>query len=143
MNHPELPNILTFLEHLFKGTPAEAFLRTWENVIFSLVVVCFLAIISFLSTRKKNIIPGRAQSLLELFVGLVDDFVCGILGPQGRKFTPFIGTLFIYILSMNLIGLVPFMKSSTASWKIDNSGLCGQYQTCITRTWRQVTEYCL
>ena len=116
MNHPELPNILTFLEHFFKGTPAEAFLRTWENVIFSLIVVCLLTIISLLSTRKKSLIPGRAQSLLELFVGMVDDFVCGILGPQGRKFTPFIGTLFIYILSMNLIGLVPFMKSSTASW---------------------------
>jgi F-type H+-transporting ATPase subunit a len=49
-------------------------------------------------------------------VGGVDDFICGILGPQGRKYVPFIGTLFIYILLMNLMGLVPFMKSSTASW---------------------------
>jgi F-type H+-transporting ATPase subunit a len=45
----------------------------------------------------------------------LDNFVCGILGPQGRKFTPFLGTLFIYILSMNFLGLVPGMKSPTAN----------------------------
>ena len=39
------------------------------------------------------------------------------LGPKGRKYTPFIGTLFIYILFMNLAGLVPFMKSPTSSWR--------------------------
>jgi F-type H+-transporting ATPase subunit a len=116
MSQPELPNLVTLLEHLFKGTAVAPILGAWENIIFSLVVVCFLVLVSYLSTRKRNLIPGRAQSLLELFVGTVDDFVCGILGPQGRRFTPFIGTLFIYIVSMNLIGLVPFMKSSTASW---------------------------
>jgi len=44
--------------------------------------------------------------------------VCGILGPKGRKYSPFIGTLFIYILFMNLVGLVPMMKSATADWSV-------------------------
>jgi F-type H+-transporting ATPase subunit a len=33
-------------------------------------------------------------------------------------YTPFIGTLFMYILLMNLMGLVPMMKSSTTSWSV-------------------------
>ena len=60
-------------------------------------------------------VPGRLQLFMEIVVGGLDDFVCGILGPKGKRFTPFIGTLFIYILLMNLMGMVPFMKSSTSS----------------------------
>jgi F-type H+-transporting ATPase subunit a len=42
--------------------------------------------------------------------------ICGILGPKrGRKYLPFLGTLFIYILFMNLIGMIPFMKSATSN----------------------------
>jgi len=46
----------------------------------------------------------------------VDAFVTGILGEKGRKHVPFLGTCFLYILLMNWSGLIPFMKSSTASW---------------------------
>ena len=61
-------------------------------------------------------IPGRLQNSAEFFVGSIDDFVRGIIGEKGRKYTPFIGTLFIYIFFMNLFGLIPLMKSSTSSW---------------------------
>jgi len=60
-------------------------------------------------------IPGRLQLFMEMVVGGLDDFVCGILGPKGKRFTPFVGTLFIYILLMNLSGLIPFFKSATSS----------------------------
>ena len=43
-------------------------------------------------------------------------FVTGILGERGKKHVPFLGTIFIYILLMNWSGLIPLMKSSTASW---------------------------
>lgn len=62
--------------------------------------------------------PGRMQNAAEIVFGGIDDFICGILGPKGRKYVPFIGTLFIYILCMNLAGLVPFMKSPTANWSV-------------------------
>lgn len=114
-NH-ELPNLVTLLENFFKGTPVERYLSLWENAIFSLVIVFILAIIAYASSKKTALIPHRLQNACELFVGGIDDFVCGIIGPEGRRYTPFIGTLFIYILFMNLFGLIPFMKSSTASW---------------------------
>jgi F-type H+-transporting ATPase subunit a len=52
----------------------------------------------------------------ELLVEVVDDFVRVIIGDHGRNYLPFIGTLFIYILLMNLFGFIPFMESATASW---------------------------
>jgi F-type H+-transporting ATPase subunit a len=43
----------------------------------------------------------------------------GILGPeQGRRYLPFLGSLFIYILSMNLFGLIPFMDSPTSNLNV-------------------------
>ena len=41
--------------------------------------------------------------------------MCSIIGPDGRRHTPFIGTLFLYIWLMNLSVLIPGLKSSTSS----------------------------
>ncbi len=114
--HSELPNLVTVIAELFHQAPWTKYLIVWENCIFSLIAFVFLMVIVYFATRKSNMIPGRLQSAVEIFVAGVDDFICGILGPNARRYVPFIGTLFIYILFMNLMGLVPFMKSATASW---------------------------
>ena len=87
----------------------------WESVFFSVIIISVITAVSYLATRKMSLVPGRLQAGAELVAGGLDDFIRDILGPKGRRFTPFIGTLFIYILLMNLLGLVPFMKSPTAS----------------------------
>ncbi|MBF0122537.1 MAG: F0F1 ATP synthase subunit A [Candidatus Omnitrophica bacterium] len=112
----EFPNLIGIFAHQMKDTPVGHFLHTWESAIYSLLIVAFLATVAFKATRKHALIPGRLQNFAEFFVTSIDDFVCSILGPQGRKYTPFIGTLFIYILVMNLLGLVPFLKSPTSEW---------------------------
>jgi len=113
--HSELPNLVTILAEIFHHTPWTKYLVLWQDVCFALIIVIFLTIVAYFGSRKKAMIPGRLQNVLEIFVALVDDFVCGILGKHGRRFVPFIGTLFIYILCMNLAGLIPFMKSATSS----------------------------
>lgn len=112
----EPANIFAILSDKFPENNFLKFVHLWENVSYSLVIVLVLGILAFFACRKKSLIPGRFQAVAELIVAGLDDFVCGIIGSRGRKYTPFIGTLFIYILFMNLSGLVPFMKASTASW---------------------------
>ncbi|MDD5044584.1 MAG: F0F1 ATP synthase subunit A [Candidatus Omnitrophica bacterium] len=113
---PEILNLVTYLERVLKDTPWAKFLLLWENVIFSLIIAVIMILLGFLALRKRKLIPGRAQNAAESFVGGLDDFITGIMGPRGRRYTPFIGTLFIYILFMNISGIIPFMKSSTSSW---------------------------
>ena len=113
---PEFPNLIGILAEQMKDTPIGHFLHAWESTIFSVLIVAFLATVAFFATRKRTMIPGRLQNFAEFFVTSIDEFVCSILGPQGRKYTPFIGTLFIYILVMNLLGLIPFFKSPTSEW---------------------------
>lgn len=94
----------------------------WLMLTMALMVALFLSLFAIISTRKLKLIPEtRLQTLVELIVGSLDDFVRGIIGPKGRKYTPFVGTLFIYILGMNLLGLVPPFQSPTANLSITAS----------------------
>ena len=113
---PELPNIVTLLADHFKGSHFSGCLLAWENIIFSLLIVSVISLVTYIASRKLSLIPGRLQNFFEIFAGSIDDFVCGIIGHKGRDYVPFIGTLFIYILCMNLSGLIPFIKSPSASW---------------------------
>ncbi|MBF0331063.1 MAG: F0F1 ATP synthase subunit A [Candidatus Omnitrophica bacterium] len=114
---PELPNIVGLIAELNSDNSLGLFLHRWESAIYALVVIIFLGFFAYKATRKRETgIPGRLQSAAEFLVTFVDDFVCSVLGPRGSKFTPFVGTLFIYILAMNYIGLIPFLKSPNADW---------------------------
>lgn len=92
-----------------------SFLTGAENVIFGALVIGILALLFGIASSKKAMIPGRLQSFCEMIVEGLNGFVCSIIGPDGRRYTPFLGTLFLYILTMNLLGLVPLMKANTAN----------------------------
>jgi F-type H+-transporting ATPase subunit a len=113
---PEFPNVISVLAERFPDNPLVQNIHQWENVEFSWLVIFILFIIAYFSTRKFHMVPAGLQNAAEAVVEFLDDFVCGLMGPRGRRYTPFIGTLFVYILAMNLLGLVPFLKSSTTSW---------------------------
>lgn len=115
---PELPNFLTFLRRLLHDTSWGTFLHQWENVIFSVLIASIVTFVFYMGTRKKELVPSGFQNFLELAVEYLRSMVIEILGPQGEKYVPLLGTLFIYILSMNLVGLVPFMKSPSSNLNI-------------------------
>jgi len=111
----ELANWVTLLNERWHDVPFIHFLHKWENVVFSLTAGLFLIIISFFATRKKTLIPGPLQNALEYAVESLENLVTGMIGPRGRAYVPFIGTLFLYILTQNYMGLVPGMKAPTSS----------------------------
>lgn len=113
---PELPNFVALLAKKFHGTPFGDFLHQWEIVIYSLFIITLITVGVHLGARRTKLVPGRWQNFIETVMGGLDDFICGLLGPKGRRFVPFIGTIFIYVFVMNIMGLIPFMKSPTSSW---------------------------
>jgi F-type H+-transporting ATPase subunit a len=54
---------------------------------------------------KAAVIPGRLQTVGEMLYGLVDGLADSIMGHEGKKFLPFVFTLFIFVLFMNLQGM--------------------------------------
>jgi F-type H+-transporting ATPase subunit a len=82
------------------------------NTYFAVVVLTLFFI--FVTRKLKRIPEGKGQTLLEVFVGGITDFFGGILGDHGKKYVPFVGSLFIFILFLNFLGIIPGLQPPTA-----------------------------
>ncbi|NLI70517.1 MAG: F0F1 ATP synthase subunit A [Firmicutes bacterium] len=83
------------------------------TVVNTWIIMAILIPLAYLITRRLSIVPRGSQHLAEL----VADFFYGLLGEtmgkEGRKYLPFVGTLFIFILFLNLSWFIPGMKPPT------------------------------
>ncbi|MBM3518790.1 MAG: F0F1 ATP synthase subunit A [Alphaproteobacteria bacterium] len=70
-------------------------------------VVAVSTVLLTASVRGRAVVPGRWQSIAELLYGLIANTVRDNVGTEGRRYFPFIFTLFIFILFANLLGLIP------------------------------------
>ncbi len=111
-DHPEMLNWIKLTARAFAPSAFSEFLEKWEKAISSFVVIALIAIIVLIITRDTRLVPGRAQAALEVLITGLDDVVQGVMGPRGRAYTPFLGTVFIYIFISNLFGLVPLQNST-------------------------------
>ncbi|MHB8907482.1 MAG: F0F1 ATP synthase subunit A [Syntrophales bacterium] len=84
-------------------------------VSYTWFVMALLALFAFLATRRLNILPSGFQNVMEVIVEGFDNLVTETMGPEGRKFFPLIATLGLYILTANLLGLVPGFESPTSN----------------------------
>ena len=109
----ELPNIITVLYKGFGETFSS--LHHWENIIFAFMALLFLCVIAMIVYRKREMVPGPMQNFVELIVEGLYNFFHSMLGENAKKYTPFLGTLFLYILVMNWMGIVPFLKAPTSA----------------------------
>jgi F-type H+-transporting ATPase subunit a len=57
---------------------------------------------------KRELVPGRWQMAVETLTGFVESMVSVNIGPQGRKYLPWVFTIFVFILFANLMGMMPF-----------------------------------
>lgn len=76
----------------------------------SLYMVIAVAVISLLmlgTTGRRALVPGRMQSIAELSYEFVADTLKSSAGSEGMKFFPLVFTLFMFILTVNMIGLIP------------------------------------
>jgi F-type H+-transporting ATPase subunit a len=112
-------NVITVLSRAFPHAGWAHFLHQYEVIIFSFLVGFLVVFVAWLASRNATMIPGPLQNAVEYLVETLNDFIVGILGPKhGPRYVPFLGTLFIYILAMNLFGLIPFMDSPTSSLNV-------------------------
>jgi F-type H+-transporting ATPase subunit a len=72
-------------------------------MVLALVVIWLF----MLGGMKRDLVPGRWQMAVEGVAGFVRNMVDTNIGPEGRKFTPYIFTLFVFILISNLLGMLP------------------------------------
>lgn len=86
------------------------------TIVFStLFVVLLLSVLSFLATRRLQVYPGRLQNVMEVIVDGLHTLLIDTMGQHGKKFFPLIATIGLFILTSNLIGIIPGFESPTAN----------------------------
>lgn len=112
-------NVITILVRAFPEAGWAHLLHSFEPVLFAFLVAALLCLIAYLATRRVEMIPGPLQNAVEWVIEVLYDFIVEILGPKhGPRYVPFLGTLFVYILAMNVFGLIPFMDSPTSNLNV-------------------------
>lgn len=109
MEHPIL-----LLSWLFEKVGLGDFAHHNINVIYSWLVMLILIVAGKLAVGTVKLIPTGGQNFFEIVLGGFEDFMVDVMGEHGRPFFPLIGTLFLYILLMNWMGLIPGMAAPTA-----------------------------
>jgi len=80
---------------------------SFTNSALFMVITAAVLWLFMLGGMKRALVPGRWQAAVEGMTSFVTNMMQTNIGPEGRKFTPYVFSLFMFILFANLIGLVP------------------------------------
>ncbi len=101
------------IKRLFLGPDGEPFrifgfdASFTNSAAFMVAAVVLASLFLIFSTRRHRIIPSRAQSVAELAYEFVANMVRDNVGSAGMRYFPFIFTLFVFILMLNMLGMLP------------------------------------
>jgi F-type H+-transporting ATPase subunit a len=80
---------------------------SFTNSALFMVLTLAAMWVFMLGGMKRELVPGRWQAAVETFTGFISNMMHTNIGPEGKKFTPYVFSLFMFILIANLIGMMP------------------------------------
>ncbi|MGY8993166.1 MAG: F0F1 ATP synthase subunit A [Rhodospirillales bacterium] len=81
---------------------------------FMVLAVACICLFLFVGMRRRALVPGRWQSMVEMSYLFVANLVRDTVGPGGRPYFPFIFTVFMFVLFGNMLGMVPYAFTFTS-----------------------------
>ena len=109
---PHLPSLIGMV------FGSEGFAHHYINLFYALATSLILVSVAVRVYAKREMIPGPLQNFVEVLVEGMYNFIYSVLGKDAKKYTPFLGTLFFYILINNFMGILPFGHSPSTSVNI-------------------------
>jgi len=79
----------------------------FTNSALWMVITVVVLWLFMLGGMKREVVPGRWQVAVESMTGFIDSMLMANVGPKGRKYVPYIFSIFMFILFANLLGLLP------------------------------------
>ncbi|MCB2048525.1 MAG: F0F1 ATP synthase subunit A [Novosphingobium sp.] len=79
----------------------------FTNSALWMIIAAVGLLIFMIGGMKRELVPGRWQMAVESMTGFVDSMLAANIGPNGKKYVPYIFSLFMFILFANVLGLMP------------------------------------
>jgi F-type H+-transporting ATPase subunit a len=86
-----------------------------DHVTYTWVVMIVLTAVAFVASRNVQLVPRGIQNFMEVVIEQIQQLIDDVMGPEGRRYLPFIATLGLFILAANLEGLIPGFAGPTAN----------------------------
>ena len=99
---------------LFEFRVAGLDLSFTNSSLWMAIAVVVISVFFFYATRTQRLIPTRLQTVAEMLYSVVANMVRDNVGSDGRRYFPFIFTLFMFVLFGNLLGLLPYSFTYTS-----------------------------
>lgn len=81
---------------------------TFTNSALWMVITLGALWLFVLLGSRRELVPGRWQMAVESFTGFIQNMLTSNIGPEGKRFVPYVFSLFMFILFANILGLLPF-----------------------------------
>ncbi len=78
-----------------------------DTLVTMWAAMAFLILIAFIVTRKLSVFPGKLQFVIEGILGYFDNLIKSMINKDGEKHFPLIASLFLFIVTANLMGQLP------------------------------------
>jgi F-type H+-transporting ATPase subunit a len=85
-----------------------------NSALFMTIAAVLITALTLLAMRTGSLVPGRLQSVAELSYEFVANMVRDNVGTGGMKYFPFIFTLFMFVLALNMLGMLPYSFTVTS-----------------------------
>jgi len=85
-----------------------------NSSLWMVIAVVLSTLVLSIGMRGRALVPNRMQSLAEMLYEIVANMIRDNVGRDGRKYFPFIFTLFIFVLFANLLGMIPIAFTVTS-----------------------------
>lgn len=85
-----------------------------NSALFMGIAVATITGILILATSKGALVPGRLQSVGEMWYQFIHNMVRQVLGHEGKKFFPLVFSLFSFVLVANMLGMFPYFFTVTS-----------------------------
>jgi F-type H+-transporting ATPase subunit a len=85
-----------------------------NSAAYMVAAVVVIGVFLIGGTAKGALVPGRLQSAAELIYEFVANTIRSTAGNEGMRFFPYVFTLFTFILTVNMIGLIPYTFTVTS-----------------------------
>jgi F-type H+-transporting ATPase subunit a len=79
-----------------------------NSALFMTATVILITLFMVLGMRRRALVPGRWQSMAELSYEFVANMLRDTVGNDGRKYFPFVFSIFMFILFGNMLGMIPY-----------------------------------
>jgi len=85
-----------------------------NSALFMLIAIAVIAALTIGATSSRALVPGRMQSVAEMSYEFVADTLRSSAGSEGMKFFPLVFSLFMFIVTVNVIGIIPYTFTVTS-----------------------------